>query len=264
MEELKVFTNEEFGEIRIIEKDGEPWFIGKELVDNLGYIKGYSDVIKQQCEVDDYILVDRTRPLTGVEFDFREIGQRGGYIVNESGLYALIFGSKLESAKRFKHWVTSEVLPTIRKHGAYMTEQTIEKALTSPDFLIQLATQLKQEQEARKLAEQTIVEQKPLVDFATTVANSSDSIDMNEMAKLCKKEGIDIGRNRLFSIMRERKILMSNNNPYQKYIDNGYFEVIETTKTTPYGTKLFAKTLVKGKGQIKIVEMLRKLMLTNE
>lgn len=104
---------------------------------------------------------------------------------------------------------------------------------------------------------QTIEEQKPLVSFANTVANFSDSIDMNEMAKLCKKEEINIGRNRLFSILREEKILMANNNPYQKFIDNGYFELVETTKTTSYGDKLFTKTMVKGKGQIKIVELLK-------
>ena len=107
----------------------------------------------------------------------------------------------------------------------------------------------------------TIEEQKPLVSFANTVSISSSSIDMNEMAKLCRKEGLKIGRNRLFEVLRDNKILMSNNTPYQKFIDNGSFELIETVKHTSYGDKLFPKTMVKGKGQIKIVKMLKEMNL---
>lgn len=145
--------------------------------------------------------------------------------------------SKLPSAEKFESWVMDEVLPSIRKHGAYMTEQTIEKALTSPDFLIQLATQLKEEQKARKLAEQKIEEQKPLVEFANKVSDSSNLIDMGKMAKLLKDEHINIGRNRLFDWLRRKEILMKNNIPYQRYVDGGYFQVKESTYETPYGTK---------------------------
>ena len=102
-----------------------------------------------------------------------------------------------------------------------------------------------------------IEEQKPLVTFANTVANSSDTIDMGEMAKLCSKEGLKIGRNRLFETLREQKILMSNNNPYQSYVERKWFEIIETVKHTPYGDKLFTKTMVTGLGQIKIIEKLK-------
>ena len=164
----------------------------------------------------------------------------------------------MPSAERFETWVMDEVLPTIRKHGAYMTEQTIEEALTSPDFLIRLATQLKEEQTARRLAEQKIEEQRPLVEFADKVSNSSNLIDMGKMAKLLKDEDINIGRNRLFSWLRKKKILMSNNMPYQQYIDGGYFHVKESVFDTPYGTKTQQTTMITGKGQIYITEKLRK------
>jgi anti-repressor protein len=125
-----------------------------------------------------------------------------------------------------------------------MTEETLEKAITSPDFLIKLATQLKTEQEARKKAEATIEQQKPLIQFANTVTESSKAISMDEMSKLCNKNGIDIGRNRLFKFLRDNHILMSNNIPYQQYMD--WFTVVEVV---PRGTNIpCLKTLVTGKG----------------
>ncbi len=190
--------------------------------------------------------------------DIRKLNNAGEKFLTESGVYKLVFTSRKPEAERFSDWVTDEVLPTIRKHGAYMTEQTIEKALTDPDFLIQLATQLKHEQEARKLAEKKIEEQKPLVEFANKVSNTSNVIDMGKMAKLLKDENINIGRNRLFTWLRKNKILMSNNIPYQRYIEGGYFQVKESTYETPYGTKTLQTTYVTGKGQIYITEKLRK------
>lgn len=189
---------------------------------------------------------------------FRKLNNAGENFLTESGVYKLAFKSRKPEAERFSDWVTDEVLPTIRKHGAYMTEQTIEKALTDPDFLIQLATQLKHEQEARRLAEKKIEEQKPLVEFANKVSNTSNVIDMGKMAKLLKDENINIGRNRLFTWLRKNKILMSNNIPYQRYIEGGYFQVKESTYETPYGTKTQQTTYVTGKGQIYITEKLRK------
>lgn len=136
--------NFETQEVRTVIKNNEPWFVGKDAADILGY-KRTADAIRQHVDDED----------KGVG----EIQTPGGLqqmtLVNESGLYALIFGSKLPKAKEFKRWVTSEVLPTIRKHGTYMTAETIEKALTDPDTIIQLATNLKQEQEARKKSRAT-------------------------------------------------------------------------------------------------------------
>ena len=133
---LQTFSNEEFGSIRTILIDDEPWFVGKDVASALGY-KAPADALKVHVEADDKL----TRCFT-------DSGQRRQmYVINESGMYSLIISSKLPSAKKFKHWVTSEVLPSIRKHGAYMTPATLEKALLSPDFLIQLAEKLKEEQE---------------------------------------------------------------------------------------------------------------------
>ena len=158
---VKIFSNEEFGDIRTIMIDDEPWFVGRDITKALGFVNSRDAIATHVYEEDK---------------GCRKIDTPGGKqnitIVNESGLYALVFGSRLKTAKQFKRWITLDVIPSIRKHGAYMTEQTIEQALTSPDFLIQLATKLKDEQEARKraeeakrAAEQTIEEQKPLVQF---------------------------------------------------------------------------------------------------
>ena len=260
--ELQVFENAEFGKVRGLEINGESWLVGKDVVECLGYNceqLSYTKYIKKYCDKEDYSILKKSDLDL---FGMTDAGRKGEYLINESGMYALVFGSDLPSAKNFKHWVTSEVLPTIRKHGAYMTEDVLEQAISNPDFMIGLLQNLKEEQEKRKLAESKLEEAKPMIAFAETVANSSDNIDMNEMAKLLSKENIyidgkTIGRNKLFAYLRDNKILMNNNLPYQKYIDNKWFIVIETVKHTPYGDKTFTKTLVTGKGQIKIVEMIR-------
>nr|DAU18255.1 MAG TPA: repressor domain protein [Bacteriophage sp.] len=247
-EKYEVFTNEEFGQVRTIVVDEKPYFCASDVAKALGYAKP-NNAISQHCK---YTLKQGIphpqSPDKKIEMSF----------IPEGDVYRLIIRSKLPSAEKFERWVFDEVLPTIHKHGAYMTEQTIEKVLTDPDFLIQLATQLKHEQEARRLAEKKIEEQKPLVEFANKVSNTSNVIDMGKMAKLIKDENINIGRNRLFTWLRKNKILMSNNIPYQRYIEGGYFQVKESTYETPYGTKTQQTTYVTGKGQIYITEKLRK------
>ena len=242
--ELEIFTNEEFGQVRTIVINEKPYFCAADIAKALGY-SNPNKAVRDHCRA----ITKRSTPISG---KIQEINY-----IPEGDVYRLIVRSKLQSAERFERWLFDEVLPTIRKHGAYMTEQTIEKALTNPDFLIQLATQLKQEQEARRLAEKKIEEQKPLVEFANKVSDSSNVIDMGKMAKLLKDENINIGRNRLFTWLRKNKILMSNNIPYQRYIDGGYFQVKESAYETPYGTKTLQTTYVTGKGQIYITEKLR-------
>lgn len=253
MNYIEIFKNEEFGEIRTVTINGEPWFVAKDISDALGY-RMASDMTRR-IDSDD----------KGTHLTSTPSGNQNMSIINESGLYTAILSSKLESAKRFKHWVTSEVLPSIRKHGAYMSSEVIERTLTDPDYLIQLATALKEERQARKLAERekelankTIEKQRPLVDFANKVSDSSNLIDMGKMAKLLKDEHINIGRNRLFDWLRKKKILMKNNMPYQRYIDSGYFQVKESVYESPYGSKAQQTTYVTGKGQIYITEKLRK------
>ena len=146
---LEVFRNSEFGDLNTIVIDNEPWFIGKEVAEKLGY-SNTKKAINVHIESIDKMVVTRTMLSKDPKMGTLEIPNRGLACINESGLYSLILSSKLESAKRFKHWITSDVLPSIRKHGAYMTEQTLEQALLSPDFLIQLASKLKEEQEHNK------------------------------------------------------------------------------------------------------------------
>lgn len=142
--EIKVFENKEFGTVRTVEVNGEPWFVGKDVAEILGYVDT-NKAVAMHVDEEDKKLNDKTSP---------SFGQRGTTLINESGLYGLILSSKLPTAKKFKHWVTSEILPDIRRHGAYMTNEVIERTLTDPDYLIQLATALKEERQARQLAEQ--------------------------------------------------------------------------------------------------------------
>lgn len=178
--------------------------------------------------------------------------------IPESLFYMLGFKAENERAVKYQQWLAIEVLPSIRKHGAYMTNEVIERTLTDPDYLIQLATALKEERQARKLAEEKIEKQKPLVDFANQVSDTTDLIDMKTMAKLLKDNNIDIGRNRLFEFLRIKKILMKDNQPYQQYVDAGYFKVIEHTYTDFLGqAKTNRQTFVTGKGQLYITKKVK-------
>lgn len=175
-------------------------------------------------------------------------------IINESGLYSLVLSSKLPSAKKFKHWVTSEVLPAIRRHGAYMTDQALERAITEPDFLIKLATNLKEEKEKRLEAERQIEADRPKVTFANAVNVSKDGMLLGMLAKLLHQNGVDIGQKRLFRWMRDKGYLMKNgtdkNMPTQKARELGLFKVKERAIDNPDGSvRLTRTTLVTGKGQ---------------
>ena len=253
MSELEIFNNEEFGQVRSIEVEGEPYFVAKDIAIALGYSNPRKAIIDHVDEEDKG--VTKCDTLGGAQ----EIT-----IINESGLYSLILSSKLPSAKEFKRWITSDVLPKIRKTGGYINNDDlfINTYLPFADDTTKLL--FKSTLQVINNQNKLIEEQKPLVTFANTVANSSDTIDMGEMAKLCSKEGLKIGRNRLFETLREQKILMSNNNPYQSYVERKWFEIIETVKHTSYGDKLFTKTMVTGLGQIKIIEKLKENRLKNE
>ena len=242
---VEIFNNEEFGQVRTLVIDEKPYVLANDVARALGY-SSPKDAVSRHCKG-----AIKHRYLTNG-------GEQEAKFIPEGDIYRLIMKSKLPSAEKFESWVMDEVLPTIRKHGAYMTNEVIERTLTDPDYLIQLATALKEERQARLVAEQKIEEQKPLVDFANQVSDTTSLIDMNQMAKLLKDENIPIGRNRLFEILRKKEILRNNNEPYQKYIESGYFKVKENTYDTPYGTKTYIKTYVTGKGQIWITEKLRK------
>jgi anti-repressor protein len=178
--------------------------------------------------------------------------------INESGLFSLILRSNKPEAKQFRKWLTSEVLPSIRKHGGYLTPQKIEEALLNPDTLIQLATNLKEERQKRISAETAVQEQAPKVLFADAVSTSARSVLVSELAKVLKQNGVDMGQNRLFSWLREHGYLCSRgeyyNQPTQRAMELGLFEIKKTSIAKPDGSVLVScTTKVTGKGQIYFV-----------
>ena len=242
MDNLQVFTKDEFGTIRTVQMNNETYFVGKDVAESLGY-KDTSDALKKHVLDEDKL----TRRFT-------DSGQsREMYVINESGLYALIFGSKLESAKRFKHWVTSEILPSIRKHGMY----AVDDLINDPDLAIKAFTALREERNKNKLLMEDVKRMKPKEEFFDAVADSKDAIEIGKVAKVLNFPGI--GRNKLIEILRRKGILMKDNIPYQKFIDNGCFRTIEQKYSLPDGeTRISIKTLVYQKG----VDYIRKVLET--
>ena len=187
------------------------------------------------------------------EFGFSPQVGKDDYIP-ENIVYRLGFKASNETAQKFQALLADNVLPNIRKFGAYMTEETLDRALTDPDFLIQLATQLKAEKTARKKAEAQIEADRPKVTFADAVCSSKQSILIGELAKLIKQNGIDIGQNRLFKWLREHKYLMRNNEPTQKAMELKLFDVTERTINNPDGSvRITRTTKVTGKGQVYFI-----------
>ena len=181
----------------------------------------------------------------------------------ENMVYRLGFKASNEVAQRFQAMLADEVLPSIRKHGAYMTEETLQRAITSPDFLIKLATELKQEQNARKLAEQQVKELTPKGIFADAVNSSETSILVGELAKLLKQNGVNMGRNRLFDWMKDNGYLIKKgierNMPTQKSMEMKLLEIKERNISNPDGSIKIVKTpKVTGKGQIYFINKLLK------
>ena len=246
---IKIFENEEFGSVRTMEINGEPYFVGKDVAEILGYANTSKALIDH---VDDE---DKLNNET-----LSSLGQRGGWLINESGLYSLILSSKLPTAKKFKRWVTSEILPAIRKTGSYSI-QSKPDSYTIEDPAAR-ARRWAEEYEEKKALEAKIEEQKPLVEYAEHIQASKDVIDMKSMAKLASKNGIKIGRNKLFSFLRDRKILDRENIPYANYMDKEWFQVVESPYTFNNGdVKIIRTTLVSPKGQIGIIRQLKKYYL---
>lgn len=235
MSELKIFNNEEFGKIRTVTIDNEPWFVGKDVAVILGY-SNPQKALRDHVDEEDRTLND----------SFTVNGTKG-ILINESGLYGLILSSKLPNAKKFKHWVTAEVLPVLRKTGRYNLQQPQGKELLALAVL-----------EAQKtIEEQTaqIEEMKPKAIFADAVATSHTSILIGDLAKILKQNGVETGQKRLFEWLRENGYLSKRkgtewNSPTQKSMNLGLFEVKETTAMNPDGSVRINKTTkVIGKGQ---------------
>ena len=246
MNELEIFNNPEFGQIRATEINGEPYFVGKDIAEALGYTNPQK-AIRDHVDEEDKTLNE----------SFTVNGTMA-VLISESGVYSLVFGSQLPKAKEFKHWVTSEVLPTIRKHGAYATPATIESIIADPDNGIKLLTALKEEQEKRKALQTQIAEQKPKVIFAEAVSASKTSILIGDLAKILKQNGIDIGQKRLFAWLRDNGYLIkggsSKNMPTQRAMEMGLFVVKEGSYVNGEGVNVTTKTTkVTGKGQIYFI-----------
>lgn len=250
MNEFQIFKNPEFGEVRTAVIDNEPWFVGKDVATALGYAKP-RNAINEHVDDDD----KKMGPENGAPSISDNLGrEQFPTFINESGVYALVFGSKLPTVKQFKHWVTHDVLPSIRKHGAYATKDTLEKALTSPDFGIRLLTELKAEREKNAAQAAEIEAARPKVIFADAVATSKTCILVGALAKLLKQNGIDIGQKRLFAWMRENGYLIKSgenkNMPTQAAMDMKLFEVKESHFMDNNGVnKTTRTTKVTGKGQ---------------
>lgn len=260
MNEIQIFNFND-NQVRVIEKDGEPWWVAKDVCDYFGD----SNYRRQTAGLDED------------EKGVSQINTPGGIqsmtVINESGLYSLLFAMQPEKARgvsdeyiverqekiqAFKRWVTHEVIPSVRKHGAYMTPETIEKTLLNPDFIIGLAQNLKAEQQKNAQLTAKVEQDAPKVLFADSVSASNTDILIGELAKLLKQNGYEIGQNRLFEQLRADGFLMktgsSRNMPTQKAMEMGLFRVQEATVNKPDGTPVITKTTkVTGRGQLFFV-----------
>ena len=242
MSNIRIF-NYNSVEVRTIQNDGEPWFVLRDVCNVLGL--GTPARVAERLDTDEVSQTHITDSMGR---------QQEMTIINESGLYNVILRSDKPEAKPFRKWVTSEVLPTIRRHGMYATPDTVEKMLADPDTTIKLLETIKQERAARMALEAKAEADKPKVLFADAVSASHSSILVGDLAKLLRQNGVEIGQNRLFSFLREKGYLCSQgeryNLPTQRSMDRGWFQVKETTINQPNGSVRITRTVkVTGKGQ---------------
>lgn len=246
MQAIQIFNNPSFGNVRVAGTEVNPLFC---LADVCKALDLQPSAVMRR--LDDGVISNN--PITD------NLGrQQVANFVNEDGLYDVILDSRKPEAKQFRKWITSEVLPTIRKHGAYMTDNIIEKTLSDPDYLIQLATTLKQERQQRIEAERKVAAAQPAVTFTQAVSGSASSCLIGELAKLINQNGYPMGERRLFKWLRENGYLGTKgeryNIPNQRYIKMGLFELKKGTRSGNNGvmhTTITSK--VTGKGQVYFV-----------
>lgn len=239
MNDLQQFTSAQFGDIRALSIDGDPWFVGKDVALALGYEKP-TDAVRKHVDAEDRGISKMETPS----------GKQDMTVINESGLYSLVLSSKLPSAKAFKRWVTHDVIPTIRKTGGYVNDTSAFVNAYFPELnetqKAAIGTML---DESRRMGQQ-LKEQAPKVLFADAVTASSTSILIGELAKLIKQNGVEIGQNRLFKWLRENGFLMRDNMPTQYAMERVLFVVTERTINNPDGSvRITRTTKVTGKGQ---------------
>lgn len=240
MNNIKIFENPEFGSIRTVDQNGEPWFVVADVCKSLELGNPSQAMTRLDADEKSTLISNEGKRLN---------------IVNEPGLYTLVLSSRKPEAKLFKRWITHEVLPSIRKHGAYATAPTLERMISDPDFAIRLFGELKQEQNKRKALEAQAEKDRPKVLFADSVAASKTSILIGELAKILKQNGVETGQKRLFAWMRENGYLIRRkgtdyNMPTQRAMELKLFEIKETVVSHADGHQTTNKTpKVTGKGQ---------------
>ncbi|MCC2361644.1 phage antirepressor [Bacillus cereus] len=249
MNELKNFSHNMFGNLGILIKEGKEFFPATDVAKALGYSNPHK-AIKDHCKPEgvNEALVPTNSGVQNKKF------------INEPNLYRLIVKSKLPQAEQFEKWVFEEVLPSIRKHGAYMTDQVLEQAVTNPDFAIGLLAKLKEEKEKLAAAQQQIVQQKPLVVFAEACMQSEQTLKVSEVAKLATKQGVKIGQRQLFAKLREWELMFKRSTePTQLAVEKEYFEIAQGVKQKPNGEAFtWTTTYVTPKGQAYIIDRLKK------
>lgn len=242
MSELQIFQSEQFGEIRTVNRGGQPWFVAADVCRALDVVNSRDAVARlDEDEKNTVVLTDGTP------------GNPNLSIVNEPGLYALVLGSRKPEARQFKRWITHDVIPSIRQTGAYLTPDKLEEVLYNPDTIISLAQQLKQLQEQAR-------RDKPKVLFASAVEASQTSILIGELAKLMRQNGVSVGQNRLYERLRNDGYLMkhgaSRNMPTQRSMEMGLFEIKESTMCNPDGSiRVTRTTKVTGRGQTYFINL---------
>lgn len=244
---LQVFNNVEFGQVRTLLDDNKILFCASDIAKALGYARP-ADAVTAHCKE-----AVKRRLLT-------KGGEQETKFIPEGDVYRLIIRSKLPAAEKFERWVFDEILPAINKHGGYLTPDKIEEVLLNPDTIIKLATDLKAEREKRINAEKQIETDKPKVLFADAVATAKTSILIGELAKLIKQNGYDIGQKRLFNFLREKGYLIKRkgidyNMPTQKSMNLGLFEIKERTINHTDHVEIVKTTKVTGKGQIYFINL---------
>lgn len=241
---IEIFKSNEFGEVRVAELNGEPMFCLSDICNSLGISNARN--VKNRIDEEDVHQIDT--PTKG--------GNQLVTYVSEPGLYNVILRSDSEKAKPFRKWVTGEVLPSIRRHGGYMVikDNESEEDLMARALVVAQATLKRKEQRIKELELKT-EEDAPKVDFFNAVVDSKDAISMDKVAKTLN---MGVGRNKLFEFLRDKKVLMPNNNPYQRYVDLGWFRCIESRYSLPNGdTKIYIKTVVLQKGLDGIRKLLK-------
>lgn len=246
MNNIQIFNNENFGKIRVVLVNNEPWWVLKDVCDILGLSN--PSVVLSRLDSDEWAKFDLGHPASQTN------------IVNESGLYSVIIRSDKPKAHEFKRWITHEVLPSLRKHGGYINGQenmTKEEILAQSLLLAQSIIDEKNKEIEQKNLK--IAEDKPFVDFAQRVTKSNDNMLIRDYTKLLCDEGFNIGEKRLYSYLRNNHYVNNDNIPYQRYIDQKYFFVKEGTRISPTGqVHLYKTTLITPKGQLWLYSKIEK------